>query len=91
MTDIRLGTGSGSIDVFASHAGKRYTTTLTLNHLQLQLGADRADAAGGQHAGVGAARRPSGPGVQVRDTNRGVEVTAPVTGSGPHTLVVTAN
>jgi hypothetical protein len=26
----------------------------------------------------------------VRDTNRGVEVTAPVTGSGPHTLVVTA-
>jgi hypothetical protein len=29
-------------------------------------------------------------GVQVRDTNRGVEVTAPVSGGGPHTLVVTA-
>jgi hypothetical protein len=25
----------------------------------------------------------------VRDTNRGVEVTAPVRGDGPHTLVVT--
>jgi hypothetical protein len=88
--DIRLGTGNGSINVFASHAGKRYTTMLALNHLQLrsvQIG--HTLPAGSTPAAV----RLDGRRVrhaQVRDTNRGVEVTVPVTGSGPHTLVVTA-
>jgi hypothetical protein len=88
--DIRLGTGNGSIDVSASHAGKRYTTTLTLNHLQLnsvQIG--HTLPAGSNPASVRLDGRPAHD-IQVRDTNRGVEVTAPVTGSGPHKLVVTA-
>jgi hypothetical protein len=88
-SNIRLGMGGGSIDVFASHAGRRYTTTLGLNNLRLrsvQIG--QTLPAGSTPASV---RLDGGPaqGVVVRDTNRGVEVTAPVTGSGPHTLVVT--
>ena len=88
---IRLGTGSGSIDVLAARAGKRYTTTLTLHHLQLQsVQIGQTLPAGSKPASVRLDGRPA-QNVQVRDTNRGVEVTAPVTGSGPHTLVVTAN
>ena len=34
-SNIRLGMGNGSIDVFAAHAGNRYTTTLQVNHLDL--------------------------------------------------------
>jgi hypothetical protein len=88
-SNIRLGMGGGSIDVFASHAGSRYTTTLGLNNLRLrsvQIG--QTLPAGSTPASVRLDGRPA-QGVVVRDTNRGVEVTAPVTGSGPHTLVVT--
>ncbi|HXD66348.1 MAG TPA: hypothetical protein VNV17_17135 [Solirubrobacteraceae bacterium] len=88
--NIRLGMGNGSINVFASHTGKRYTTTLTLNHLQLQsVQVGQTLPAGSKPASVKLDGRRA-RGVQVRDTNRGVEVTAPVTGRGPHRLVVTA-
>jgi hypothetical protein len=89
-SDIRLGMGGGSIDVFASHAGSHYTTTLSLNRLRLrsvQIG--QTLPAGSTPASVSLDGRPAHD-VQVRDTNRGVEVTAPVRGSGPHTLVVSA-
>jgi hypothetical protein len=88
--NIRLGIGNGSINVFASRAGKRFTTMLTLNHLRLhavQIG--QTLPAGSEPASVRLDGRPA-RGVTVRDTNRGVEVTAPVTGHGPHSLVVTA-
>jgi hypothetical protein len=89
-SNIRLGTGTGSIDVFASHSGSRYTTKLTLNRLRLQ------SVQIGQT--LPAVSKPASVtldghavhGAQVRLTNRGVEVTVPVTGSGPHTLQVTA-
>ena len=66
------------------------TTTLRLNHLRLnsvQIG--HTLPVGSRPASVQLDGRRA-RNVQVRDTNRGVEVTAPVTGSGPHTLVVTA-
>ena len=88
--NIRLGTGNGSINVFASHTGKRFTTMLTLNHLQLHsVEIGQTLPAGRKPASVRLDGRRA-HGVQVRDTNRGVEVTAPVTGRGPHSLVVTA-
>ena len=88
--NIRLGTGNGSINVFASHTGKRFTTMLTLNHLQLHsVEIGQTLPAGSKPASVRLDGRRA-HGVQVRDTNRGVEVTAPVTGRGPHSLVVTA-
>ncbi|MGH2896428.1 MAG: glycogen debranching protein, partial [Solirubrobacteraceae bacterium] len=89
-SNIRLGMGHGSIDVFASHAGSRYTTTLALHRLRLhsvQIG--QTLPAGSTPASVRLDGRRA-RGVQVRVTNRGVEVTAPVTGSGPHRLVVRA-
>ncbi len=88
--NIRLGTGNGSINVFASHTGKRFTTMLTLNHLQLHsVEIGQTLPAGSKPASVRLDGRRA-HGVLVRDTNRGVEVTAPVTGRGPHSLVVTA-
>jgi hypothetical protein len=90
-SNIRLGTGGGSIDVFAAHSGNRYTTKLTLNRLQLrsvQIG--QTLPAGSQPASV-TLDGHAVHGAQVRDTNRGVEVTVPVTGGGPHTLQVTAD
>ncbi len=89
-SDIRLGMSGGSIDVFASHSDGRYTTMLSLHGLRLrsvQIG--QTLPAGSTPASVRLDGSPA-HGVQVRDTNRGVEVTAPVAGSGPHTLVVTA-
>jgi hypothetical protein len=89
-SDIRLGMSGGSIDVFASHTGSRYTTMLTLHRLRLhsvQIG--QTLPAGSRPASVRVDGRRA-HGVQVRDTNRGVEVTAAVSGGGPHTLVVTA-
>ncbi len=89
-SNIRLGTGGGSIDVFAAHSGNRYTTKLTLNRLQLrsvQIG--QTLPTGSQPASV-TLDGHAVHGAQVRDTNRGVEVTVPVTGGGPHTLQVTA-
>ena len=89
-SDIRLGMAGGSIDVLASRAGSRYTTVLALHRLGLhsvQIG--QTLPAGSTPASVSLDGRRA-HGVQVRTTNRGVEVTAPVRGSGPHRLVVTA-
>jgi hypothetical protein len=89
-SNIRLGTGVGSIDVFAAHSGNRYTTKLTLNRLSLrsvQIG--QTLPAGSRPASV-TLDGHAVHGAQVRDTNRGVEVTVPVAGGGPHTLQVTA-
>ena len=89
-SNIRLGMAGGSIDVFAAHSGRRYTTKLTLHRLPLgsvQIG--QTLPAGSAPASVtvdGRAVRHA----QVRATNRGVEVTVAVRGAGPHTLQVTA-
>ncbi len=87
-SNIRLGTGS--LDVFASHAGTRYTTTIDLHGLDLrsvQIGHTLpAGTTPGQVTLDG--RLVSNP--AVRTTNRGVEVTVPVTGPRPHTLTITA-
>jgi hypothetical protein len=88
-SNIRLGTAAGSVDVFAAHSGRRYTTQVTLNHLRLR------SVQIGQTLPAGSAPRSvtlDGRKVhhaQVQDTNRGVEVTVPVNGAGPHTLQVT--
>ena len=88
-SNIRLGMRGGSIDVFASRSGSRYTTTLGLNRLRLSsVEIGQTLPAGSSPTSVRLDGRAA-HGVQVRDTNRGVEVTAPMTGSGPHTLVVT--
>ena len=85
-SNIRL--GHGSIDVFAARSGNRYTTKLTLNSLRLDsVGIGQTLPAGSRPAAVtldGTAVHRA----QVRDTNRGVEVTVPVSGSGPHTLTI---
>jgi hypothetical protein len=86
-SNIRLGTGS--LDVFASHSGRRYLTSLQV--LGLSLGSLEIGHTLPRDATVGSvqvdgqrARR-----VTVRQTNRGDELTVPVSGSGMHTLVVT--
>jgi hypothetical protein len=89
-SNIRLGTAGGSIDVFAAHSGHRYTTKLTLHRLALrsvQIG--QTLPAGSRPASVILDGRPVRR-AQVRDTNRGSEVTVAVRGGGPHTLEVTA-
>ncbi|HEX4670682.1 MAG TPA: hypothetical protein VH279_00360, partial [Solirubrobacteraceae bacterium] len=86
-SNIRL--GDGSVDVFASRAGKVYTTKLQLHGLRLktvQIG--HTLPAGSTPRNI----RLDGSRVQhatVTPTNRGVEVTVPVGGSGPHTLTMT--
>ena len=91
--DVRLGTGAA--DVFAAHAGRRYTTTVALNGLTLRtLRLGRPCRSG--RACVprcwtvkGFARLPHGA---LRRTNRGLELTLAVPGGstgGPHTLIVT--
>jgi hypothetical protein len=88
-SNIRLGMGNGSIDVFASHSGNRYETRLTLHSLHLhsvQIG--HTLPAGSTPASVIVDGKPVGN-ATTRNTNRGVEVTVPVQGNGPHTLLVT--
>ncbi|MFL5862270.1 MAG: glycogen debranching protein [Solirubrobacteraceae bacterium] len=87
-SNIRL--GNGSIDVFAARAGRRYTTQLTLDRLSLgsvQIG--QTLPAGSRPTSVTLDGRRVRR-AQVRVTNRGVEVSVPVSGRGPHTLGVTA-
>jgi hypothetical protein len=87
-SNIRL--GDGSVDVFASHAGTRYTTTVRVHGLRLRsLEVGHTLPAGTTPASVLVDGHPTGH-AEVRQTNRGVEVTVPVDGSGPHTLVVTS-
>jgi hypothetical protein len=87
-SNIRL--GRGAVDVFASHAGRRYVTRLRVRDLRLrtlEIGqtlpfgtTPRSVRLDGHRA-----RR-----VIVRTTNRGTEVTVPVTGRGVHVLTVTS-
>jgi hypothetical protein len=88
-SNIRL--GDGSVDVLASRAGNLYTTELQLHGLKLktvQIG--HTLPAGSRPSDV----RLDGSRVHhatVTQTNRGVEVTVPVRGSGPHTLTMTTS
>ena len=85
--NIRL--GDGSVDVFAAHAGNRYETRLLVHGLQLQsLEIGQTLPAGSAPASVVVDGQPARD-QTVRQTNRGVEVTVPVQGDGPHTLTVT--
>jgi hypothetical protein len=89
-SNIRLGLGDGSVDVFASHTGSRYVTRLQVHgiHLHsLQIGTTLPSGSTAQTVTVDGhpARH-----VSLRDTNRGVEVSVPVSGDGVHTLIVSA-
>jgi len=85
-SNIRL--GRGSLDVFASHSGRRYTTTLLVRGLRLRsLRIGQTLPAGTSPRTVRVDGTPATH-VTIRETNRGVEVTVPVRGAGPHTLVV---
>jgi hypothetical protein len=91
-SNIRLGV-HGSLDVFAAHAGSRYTTEVSVHGLQLrsfQIG--QTLPAGTQPGAVVLDGRPVRHPIVV-DTNRGVEVSVTVHGHDdgePVTLVVTA-
>jgi hypothetical protein len=86
--NIRL--GDGSVDVFASHTGNQYETRLQVHDLRLRsLEIGHTLPAGSTPASVLFDGQPA-HNVDVRQTNRGVEVTVPVQGDGPHTLVVTS-
>jgi hypothetical protein len=85
--NIRL--GDGSVDVFAAHSGNQYKTTLEVHGLRLRsLQIGHTLPAGATPASVLVDGQPA-QNASVQSTNRGVEVTAPVQGNGPHTLVVT--
>lgn len=98
-SDIQLG-ADGAVDVFAAHAGRRYTTTIAVHGLALRtlrvgvtlpIGSRvRTVTLDGRafhgHRARRARRARYG---DVRETNRGLELTVPVHGDGPHTLVVT--
>jgi len=86
-SNIRL--GAGSADVFASRSGNVYTTKLQLHGLRLKsVEIGHTLPAGSRPRDI----RLDGSRVRhatVTQTNRGVEVTVPVGGSGPHTLTMT--
>jgi hypothetical protein len=87
-SNIRV--GSGSVDVFASHLGTRYVTKLQVHgiHLRsLQIGTTLPSGSAVRTIVVDGHRARH---VSVRDTNRGVEVSVPVSGNGLHTLIVTS-
>ena len=86
-SNIRL--GHGSVDVFASHAGTQYTTMLTVHGLQLRSLEIGHTLPAGTTPGTVMVDGHTAQDVQTRQTNRGVEVTVPVQGNGPHTLTVT--
>ncbi len=85
--NIRL--GDGSVDVFAARSGNQYQTTLEVHGLDLRsLEIGHTLPAGSTPASVLLDGQPA-QNVTVQTTNRGVEVTVPVHGDGPHTLTVT--
>lgn len=86
-SNIRL--GSGSLDVFASHSGSDYTTKMELHGLNLSSVLIGHTLPRGSKPGKVLLDGSTAHGVSVQTTNRGVEVTVPVQGSGPHTLTVT--
>jgi hypothetical protein len=87
-SNIRL--GDGAIDVSASRlGGHTYETRLVLHGLALgsvEIGYTLPAGATPTRVILDGRRMRH---VEVDQTNRGVEVTAPVSGSGPHTLIVT--
>ncbi len=86
-SNIRL--GAGSADVFASRSGNLYTTKLQLHGLRLksvQIGHTLPAGSRPQNIRLDGSRVHH---ATVTQTNRGVEVTVPVDGSGPHTLTMT--
>jgi hypothetical protein len=75
--------------LFAAHAGTRYETRLAVDGLRLRsLEIGHTLPSGATPASVVVDGQPAHD-VGVRQTNRGVEVTVPVHGDGPHTLIVT--
>jgi hypothetical protein len=86
-SNIRL--GSGSVDVFASHVGARYVTKIQVHGIHLrtmQIGTTLPSGSTPRTVTVDGHRARH---VSVRGTNRGAEVSVPVSGNGPHTLNVT--
>jgi hypothetical protein len=86
-SNIRL--GDGSLDVFASHSGRRYTTTMQVHALTLGTTLIGHTLPRGSKPASVLLDGTKAHGVAVRTTNRGVEVTVPTTGNMPHTLTVT--
>jgi hypothetical protein len=87
-SNIRL--GDGAADVFASHAGSTYTTKLIVHGLHLHSLEIGHTLPAGSTPGAVVVDGQSVKNAAVRQTNRGVEVTVPVSGNGPHTLTVTS-
>ena len=86
-SDIRL--GHGSLDVFAAHSGGRYTTTIAVHGLTLHsLLIGHTLPAGSLPSSVTVDGHRAAH-ISETTTNRGLEVTVPVQGDGPHTLVLT--
>ncbi|MDQ6835760.1 MAG: glycogen debranching protein, partial [Actinomycetota bacterium] len=86
-SDIRL--GGGSVDVFAAHSGRRYTTRVRAHGLRLRsliLG-HTLPASTSRYAVKLDGRRVRHP--AATRTNRGLEITVRARGRGPHRLVIT--
>ncbi len=77
------------VDVFASHVGSTYTTKVLVHRLDLRALEIGHTLPAGSKPGAVVVDGRSVPNAAVRETNRGVEVTVPVSGNGPHTLTVT--
>jgi hypothetical protein len=88
-SNIRL--GDGSVDVFASRSGNLYTTKLQVHGLSLktvQIGHTLPDGSTPRDVRLDGKRVHN---ATATSTNRGVEVTVPVKGGGPHTLTMTTS
>jgi hypothetical protein len=86
-TNIRL--GSGSADVFAAHAGSRYTTTTDTSDAPVRrFFTGQTLPRDAEVAAVELDGRPT-TGYQTRETNRGLELTVRAAPGRRHTLVVT--
>ena len=91
--NVRLGTGS--VDVFAAHSGRRYTTTVALHRLTvptLRIGATLPMGARVRSVALDGQRLRRLARGALRPTNRGLELTLAVRhggSDGPHTLLVT--
>jgi len=71
------------------HAGSQYTTKMQVHGLQLRSLVIGHTLPRGSKPGKVLLDGSTAHDVSVQTTNRGVEVTVPVQGSGPHTLTVT--
>ena len=87
---IRLGMGSGAVDVFASHAGSQYTTRMSTSGLSLKTVLIGHTLPQGTRPAVVTLDGRTVHNYKVNNTNRGAEVTVRVKGGGVHTLGITA-